>query len=284
MHRGLAERDTIFDLARVQAVRHHGGVGREPDRQVGRECAPEAAHRDLIHHPAPRLLRFRHVRRLLYIGCERQRRDVERLAILFQHRHGLVVEVRSVIDRADARADRGFDAFGAVRVRRHGPSPTVGFRHCGLNLGVGILLGARGDALRQHGAGDKDLDEVRAVREVRAHRFDDFLRAVGEIPHERHVEIDRELTRVAGATRRRHVVTGDDQARTGHSASIDRLSQLDIDIRPGRSHVAAGRETGHQRQARIARTPQCRLGGRRRRERRLPVHVVAIREMRMEID
>ena len=95
--------------------------------------------------------------------------------------------------------------------------------------------------------------------------------------------IDRKLPRVARAAGRRDVVAGRHQPRTGHDALVDRLPQIDVGVRPGRPHVAAGREAGHQRDQRVLRAVQRRLPRRRLQQLVLPVDAGA-REMRVQID
>ena len=97
------------------------------------------------------------------------------------------------------------------------------------------------------------------------------------------VDVDRELPRVAGAAGRRHVVARRQQPRARHDALVDRLPQVDVGVRPGRPHVAAGREPGHQRDERVVRAVQRRLPRRRLQQLVFPVHASA-RQMRVEID
>jgi hypothetical protein len=70
---------------------------------------------------------------------------------------------------------------------------------------------------------------------------------------------------------------------SGHDALVDRLAQIDIGVWPGRSHVAARRETGRQRDQGVVRAVQRRLPGRRLQQLVFPVHAGA-GEMGVKID
>jgi hypothetical protein len=86
-----------------------------------------------------------------------------------------------------------------MRVGGHLPSPSRRFGHRRLDLGVGILLRARGNALRQHGSSRQNFDEVGAELEIGPHGLRDLVGTVGQIPDDGHVDVQRKLTRVAGA-------------------------------------------------------------------------------------
>ena len=140
------------------------------------------------------------------------------------------------------------------------------------------------DALRHHRAGRQHLDEVGAVLEVRAHHLAHLVDAVGEVADDRHVHVDGELARVAGAAGGRHVVAGHLQPRPGHRALVDGVAQIDVDVRPGRPHVAARREAGHQRGPRVDGAVDGRASRRRGEQRRLPVGADLVGEMRVQVD
>ena len=95
--------------------------------------------------------------------------------------------------------------------------------------------------------------------------------------------IDRELPRVARAAGRGDVVAGDHQPGPRHDPLVNRLPQIDVGERPGRPHVAAGREAGRQRHQRVPRAVQRRLAGRRLQQLVFPVHAGA-GQVRVQID
>ena len=75
---------------------------------------------------------------------------------------GLVVDQASVLDRADAGADRPVRTLRAVRVRGDVAPAGLGFLDRGPDLFLGQLGLSRVRAGRQHGARRDHLDEVRA--------------------------------------------------------------------------------------------------------------------------
>ena len=189
-----------------------------------------------------------------------------------------------MVDGPDPGPDRGVDPLGGMSVRRDLTTPARGFGDRRLDLGVGVLLCRGGDSLREHRSGGEDLDEVGAVLEVRAHRFDDLVGSVGEVAHDRHVDVDRELPRVSRASRRSDVVPRDHHARSRDHSGIDGVSERDVDVGPGRAHVAAGREARHQRHQRVSSSVERRVRRRRFQKRLLPVHVGAVHHVRVEVD
>ncbi len=212
-----------------------------------------------------------------------QRRHVERLRIGFEELDRLVVQHRSMVDAPYAGADRGFDALRPVRVRRDITSPARRFLDRHPELLVGILLGAGVDALRENGARRQDLDEVRAVLEVRAHGVADGVHSIRQVLDQRNVDVHRELAGVARATGGAHVVSGDGEPRAGHEAFVDRFPQFDVDVGPLRTHVAAGGEAGAEGVERVLRAME--RGARRRRlhERVLPMDRAA-RQVGVKVD
>jgi hypothetical protein len=111
-----------------------------------------------------------------------------------------------VIDRPHAGADAGLDAVGAVEMRGHVLAPSRRFFDGHVHLVFGVLLRARRRSLRQDRPRPEDLDEIGALLEIRSDRLADFVGTVGEVPHDRHVNEDRELARVACSAGRRHIV------------------------------------------------------------------------------
>ena len=114
-----------------------------------------------------------------------------------------------MIHSANAGANRSLDPILAVCVRRDLLPPAACLVHGGLNLRVGILLRAGRNPLREHRTGRKNLDEIRAVLQVRPHYLPHLVDTVGEVADDRDVHVDRELARVTGAAGRRDVVAGD---------------------------------------------------------------------------
>ena len=151
-------------------------------------------------------------------------------------------------------------------------------------LGVRVLLGARRNALRHHRAGRENLHEVRAVLEVGSHRLPHLVHAVGEVADDRDVDVDGELSRVAGAAGGGNVVAGHLQTRTRHRPLVDGVAQIDVHVWPGRPHVAARRESRHERGPRIDGAVNCRAARRRREERRLPIGPDFVGEVRVKVD
>jgi hypothetical protein len=151
------------------------------------------------------------------------------------------------------------------------------------HLVLRVRLRARRHAFREHRARAENLDEIGALLQVRAHGFADFIRTVGEVLHDRDIDINGKLPRVAGAPGRRHVIPRREQPRSRHDAFVDRLAKIDIGVGPRRPHVAARREPRHQRDERIVRAVQRRLARRRLQEFVLPMHAGA-REVCVQID
>ena len=96
----------------------------------------------------------------------------------------LVVEIRAVLDRIDAGADRRFDAR-ACRARAPRPSCRAGApsrRSHFISASRELLRRAR-VADRQHAARRRELDQVGAVLVLIPHRLRRFLRAVDDAVH-----------------------------------------------------------------------------------------------------
>ena len=180
-----------------------------------------------------------------------------------QKLHRLVVHHAAVIDRPHAGANRRLDAIGSVRVRGDVPAPPLRLFDGDAQLLLGVLLRPGRHAFRQHGAGRQNLDEVRALLQVGAHRLPDLVRAVSEVSDDGDVDEDGELAGVARAASGRYVVAGHHQARAGHDAFVDCLAKIDIGEGPRRSHVAARREASEQRGPRVGGAVQRRLTWRR---------------------
>ena len=189
-----------------------------------------------------------------------------------------------MIDGAHPGANRGLDPGRAVRMGRDLPAPAGRLDHRSFDFFIGILLPAGLDPFRENRARRHDLDEVRAIFEIGPDRFRDFFRTVREIFDQRRIEIDGKLFRVARAAGGGNVIPGHEQTRPRHRAFIDGIAQIDIDVRPGRPHLAAGGEPGPQSHERVARAPECIVTGRRFSQRILPVHAHPDRQMRVQID
>ena len=189
-----------------------------------------------------------------------------------------------MVDGAHAGAHRRLDALGAMRMRGHEAAPSVRFFHRHRQLGVGVLLRARRNALRHHRAGGEDLDEVRAVLEIGPDDLAHLVDTVRQIADDRHVDVDRELPRIAGAAGRRDVVAGHLQPRTRYRALVDGVAQVDVDVRPRRAHVAGRGEAGHQRRSRVHRAVDGGASGRGGEQRRLPVGADLVGQVRVQVD
>ena len=200
-----------------------------------------------------------------------------------QEVHGLVVHHAAVIDRADAGADGRLDALGAVHVRGDVFAPARGLFGGDVHLLLGVLLRAGRRAFRKDGAGSQNLDEVGALLQIRAHGLTDFVGAVGQVLHDWHIHVDRKLPRIAGAAGGRDVVARRQQPRARDDIGIDGLSEVDVGVRPGWAHVAAGREAGHQRHERVVRAVKGRLPGSGPQQLLFPVNAGA-RQMGVQID
>src|SRR5258708_33881532 len=107
-----------------------------------------------------------------------------------------------MIDCVRAGADGGLDALGAMRVRSYIAAPTRSFNNGGAKLLVRILLSTRGNALGEHGPRRQDLDEVRAILEIRAHGLGDLRRTIGQVVYQRDLDVGRKLQGIARAPRR----------------------------------------------------------------------------------
>ena len=92
------------------------------------------------------------------------------------------------------------------------------------------------------------------------------------------------MFRIARAAGGGNVIPGDEKTRPRHGTFIDGIAQIDIDVRPGWPHLAAGSEPGTQSEERIARAPKCIVTGRRFGQCILPVHAHPDGQMRVQID
>ena len=140
------------------------------------------------------------------------------------------------------------------------------------------------NAFRENSPRRHDLDEVGAVLEIGPNRFRDFFRTVGEIFDHWHIDINGKLFRIARTAGGGNIIASHEQSRPRHRAFIDRVSQIDIDVRPSRSHVAASGEASAQGDKRVARAPKRIVTGCGFRERIFPVHAHAARQMGVQID
>jgi len=114
-------------------------------------------------------------------------------------------------------------------------------------------LGAGRDALGERRTGREDLDEVGADLEVGAHRLGDLLGPVGEVVHERHLHVGRELQRIARPAGGGDVGAGDQHARAGQERRV-----AEIEHARARGHVedaADGGDGGRGRRRRIRTSP-----------------------------
>lgn len=263
-------------------------VGRKADRQTRRQCATEARVADVpdLSRPLALALGDRVVGAGPIDRCIRiERRHVERLPIgALEQGDRVIVQIRSVIHRPHAGANRGLDAVCTMGMGRHHLAPASCLHDSGPDLLIRVLPRPWRDALREDGTGRENLDEVGAVLEIGANRARDFVGAIGEVADDRHVDIRRKLSRIPSATSRRDIVAGDHHPRSRHRVFFDRAAQLDVDIWPGGSHVADRGESSQQRDSGVASAPQ-RIAWRRRfHQRILPVHARVAREVRVEID
>src|SRR5262245_17978346 len=221
MHRRLAILGAHRELAGILSMWEYTGVGAEGNRQARLERPRETRAR-----PVPQLaltldFGWRNAKRRSTFEDrsthEKRRRVIS--VVRFQMRNGFVVQHGAMIDGPDTGFERGVDAGRAVRVRGDVASPTTRLLDRHAELLLTVLLRARRDTLRQHCAGGEYLDEVGALLQVRADGLADLIHAVGQIAHDRHVEIDRKLPGVARAACGRHVIPGDLQSRARNGSS-----------------------------------------------------------------
>ncbi len=151
------------------------------------------------------------------------RRHVVR-ALLLHHPHGLVVHERAMLDRVHAGAHRALDALGAVRMRGDLHVVVVRRGDDGRQLLVGELRGGARLRDRQHAAGRRDLDRVRAVLVALAHRLAAAVGAVADGVQARVLAVQERTPGVAGI---RMSAAGPDRAAGGEDARAPHLALLD---------------------------------------------------------
>ncbi len=204
--------------------------------------------------------------------------------MLFQQSDAFVVHHRAVVHRPHSGANGCFDAIGAVGVGGHEAAPALRLLDGDGDLFVRVLLCAGRDPLGEHGAGRENLNEVRAVLEVRAHRVADGVHSIRERLDDGNLHVDRELPGVAGTAGRSHVVSRHHEPRPGDDALIDGVTEIDVDVRPGRAHVATGGEPGAESGEGVSRSRESRLRWRRLEQDVLPMHAFDVGQVGMEID
>jgi hypothetical protein len=171
-----------------------------------------------------------------------------------------------------------------VGVRGDKATPALCLFDCNRQFGIGVLLGARRNALRHDRAGRQDLYEVCTVLEVGSHGVAHLIHAVGKIAHDGNVDVDRELSRVAGTASGGHIVAGHLEPRARHRSLVDCVAQIDIDVRPGRPHVTACGEARQQRRSRVDCPVDRRTARGRREKSRFPIGAHLVGEMSVKVD
>ena len=185
------------------------------------------------------------------------------------HLNRLVGGQEAVFDAVDPGTDAGPDRGVADGVRGHSYPGAVGFVGDRGELRVGILLGARGGAVRHDSAGRRHLDQLGAVANLVADTGDHVGHTVGDAlgdrqrhdPGRESLEHRRVQVPAVGGDG----VTRGIDARAGVPALVDGALQRDVEqVAAGLDHqpeVAHGGEPGIQRGARVHRTAQCAIGG-----------------------
>ncbi len=189
--------------------------------------------------------------------------------MLLRQRDAFVVDQRGMLDRAHARAYRALDALGAMRMRSDEGAALRGFLHRGMDLGFGVFGFPGFGASGQHRAGGDDLDQVGAAIEHDVDMPAHVIHALGDAAAEcfRHHGALRQAGDLAAAAGHGDVGAGDEHARSGHVAGVDRIAQRDIGEAAIDAHIAHGGEAGAHGVARVFRADEgvaCRVALQRR--------------------
>ena len=185
------------------------------------------------------------------------------------HLNRLVRGKKAVFDAVDPGANTRPDRGVADGMRGHSYAGAVGFVGDRGELRVGILLGARGGAVRHHPARGRYLNQLGAVANLVANTRDHVGHAVGDAfrnrqrhdPWRKPLEHRRiQVPAIGGDGMPRGI-----NARAGMPALVDGALQRDVEqVAAGLDHqpqVAHGGEAGVQRGARVDRTAQGAVRG-----------------------
>ena len=231
----------VSQLVEVRPVGSHRTVGAHRDLHAGLGREPERV--ELRVTEAAELLAdgLGHVRVLgeLVGGVTGGERGDEPRAAFDHHRRAFLVQVRPVVDRADARPDRALDALRAVGVRHH-PRPLVGGRpHDRVDLLLREVRLLRIVAGGEEASRRRDLDHVGPRPDHLADLADHAVHAVAHAA--RHAGIlgapdadraAREPRVVVAAGHRQHR-DADLHPRSGEHALFDRHLEAGV-RRPSR--------------------------------------------------
>ena len=111
-----------------------------------------------------------------------------------------------------------------------------------------------------------------------------LIHSVGKVADDGDVDVDGELSCVAGTASGGHIVAGHLETRSGHGPLVDRVAQINIHVWPGWSHVTARREARHERRPRVDGAVDGRAARGRREEGRFPIGADLVGEVRVEVD
>ncbi len=235
----------------------HARVGAEGDLDavLDRRADVLAVCRRGFFRFQQRVLRARTRFRLRQRRVRRNHRRHEPGAILLEEGVGLRVGVRSVLDRIDACFERRLDAVLPVRMRGDLAAEHVRGVDDRLHLVREHLLIQPAGDIAVHAAGGRELDHIRALRDLLAHCAAAFVGAVAVVgrtlAHDLGNVAIGVVRAVAVAARDRDGAARRDDRGAGNRARENRVAQRRDAANFG-TEVAHGREACFQRAAGIA--------------------------------
>ena len=169
--------------------------------------------------------------------------------LFFAHEaHGLVAELRGVVDGGDAGL-RGVERAGLAHgVDADGDAEAMSFSNGGGELLRSVLVGRVEDAVNHLvGAGLVDLDEAGALLVLLADDFDELLGGVGVVGVGEDVLCGVEADGVFVSAENVDGVAADAQAWSGNEALVDGVANGTVGrARAFGSHIAFGGEAGEE--------------------------------------
>ena len=249
LHRRHAPLHHVGELLAVPAVRIHAGIGGEGHLLAGLHRLAEV----LALHAADQLLLGDLRRRRAELGVFGQDVvvvvdvEVEVGAARLGHLQALGIDEAAVLHRVHAGADRHLDRLGAVRVRRHLLAPAVRLVDDRVHLRLRVLRRAHRSLVAEHAGAGHELDHVGTALDVFAHARAHRIDAVGHTAGAAEGDVRREAGAVVGMAAGgadRH--GGDQHARAGNLAAVDRVTQRHVEI-ARRADVAHRGEAGIER-------------------------------------
>ncbi len=261
-----AEVDHLVKLFGVAAVGIDGGVRAEPDLypfgQRALKCGMHGVNRQV------RLGRNRrrnvNVAIKLFLKALGGHQCGDKVGPpLLHHVQVFLVEEAAMLDGIDAGTNGAFGGFRSVGVRGGFAMKRMSFVD---QRGQFLLRELRRVDIvcgREDAAGGADLNNVRAIFVIEAHRVASLIRTIDDAVERAGLTAEDACAKtvliVAVTAGRTERTDTDEHARTGNVAVRDGIAKADIDV-IGRADVADSSETGHKRDARVDAGVQGALG------------------------